>query len=921
MTFPDCNTRITKRWGCLLLAVLCSGAFPLRTIAEVRIEAVADPTDLYLGEAVTLSVQVSGFSEGMEPDLSALPGAVTLLGHRDESRQSITIVNGRRQVTGFSGRLFQYRVIPTAAGTQRLGPVRVTAGGKAIASTSGPAINVRPVPQQDTVLLLLDSTKRQVIIDETFTITLRILVRRLKPPYANESPLPAQAPPFLSIPYLDQDKDDGIECEDIHERLNAILINSGNGFRINNFTANSGDPFGGMFDNGRQALFRFDRQEVMHNGAPYYEYRFPVAFTPRREGTFTFGPVVFKGPVFINVTPAGEGQTETIYAIAEPIAVRATPPPLANRPDTYIGAIGSNLAISASLDAQTCYIGDPLTLTVEIRGDGRLDTITAPRLCAQPELQRDFRIYEDTVQRESGEDYRRYRFTIRPSRAGTLEFPPVAVAYYDTTRNDYRTVYSEPLPVRVNAVTEMQRDMIIDTGTQSITIRGADDPLAPAPVDMTGSLTATTPFFTPRLHLPLLLAGPLCYLAVLALRLRRRMAPALSVNRRRQRAAANAIRQLRQTDAASALPGPVLHDYLDSRLGPSFKAATPPECEQLLLGNGIAPGLARRFASGLEACTLAAFAHPAPTETANDDLRREAENLITELEKSLRKPPRRRASRQAPALAILLALPLAATRPCDGSPADRPGNRSEDFEAQRASTFLLAATQPEDFAKAAEALATLVDDGAANAALFYNYGTVLLLAGDADAALEALARAERYSGTTWAIRRNMRLARRAQESDAPAASLPWQRIPLFWHYRLPVATRMTVAACAFSAIWLLAIWRRSRHRELVLAAIWIACAVCLLFGASVLTSLHAEVEASLNHARRQSTAPPPESQVQTSLKPFFRCNARLTTGSPSIWQIKRDAMPHGGRASSRAATLPALILACRRATRRPEEKL
>ncbi len=748
MTFPDSNMRIAKRWSCLVLALLCGGVFPLRTMAEVR-----------------------------------------------------------------------------------------------------------PVPQQDTVLLFLESTKSQVIIDESFTVILRILVRRLKPPYANESPLPEQAPPFLSIPYLDQNASDGLDSENIRDRLNRMLTGSGTAFRINNVTVGSGDPFGGMFGGGQHARFRLDRQEVMHNGKPCYEYRFPLQVTPRREGTFTFGPVVFTGPVFVNVTPAGEGQAETIYAIAEPITVRATPPPLANRPGSYIGAIGSNLNVSASLDAQTCYIGDPLTLTLEIRGDGRLDTITAPRLGAQPALQRDFRIYEDTVQRESGQDYRRYRFTVRPSRAGTFEFPPVAVSYYDTTANDYRTVYTEPLPVRVNAVTEVQRDMVINTGTQSITIRDADARLAPAPVDMTGSLTATTPFFTTRLHLPLLLAGPLCYLAVLVLRLRRRLIPALNAYRQRQRAAAKAIRQLRRqpdaTGGSRAPTGPVLRAYLEARLGPAFKSATPPECERLLLADGIAPDLASRFARCLETCTLAAFTHPPPAAEATDALRREAEGLISELDNTLRKPARRHASRRsARLLMILLALPMAAVLPCHGNPADRNGSRSGNFEVQRATTFLLAATQPDEFAKAADALATLVDNGAANATLFYNYGTALLMAGEPEAALEALARAERYSGTTWGIRRNMLLARRAQNPDTPAA-LPWQRIPLFWHYRLPAATRMTIAAIAFSAIWLLAIGLRGRWREIIVPAIWITVAICLLFAASVLASLHGEYEASINHAQRQ----------------------------------------------------------------------
>ena len=178
---------------------------------------------------------------------------------------------------------------------------------------------------------------------------------------------------------------------------------------------------------------------------------------------------------------------------------------------------------------------------------------------------------------------------------------------------------------------------------------------------------------------------------------------------------------------------------------------------------------------------------------------------------------------------------------------------ADEFEEQKAATLLLRAAEKKDFAVAVETLARLIDNGAANATLFYNYGTALLMANQPGNALEALARAERYSGTTWGIRRNMRLARRTQAIDATTTTLPWQRIPLFWHYQLRATTRLTIAATAFSAIWLLAVFSRgARRHEFLVLATWLAIAVCLLFSASVLASAHAEHNAAIMHAQRQS---------------------------------------------------------------------
>lgn len=869
---PHCN-RVSSYHRLLIavLSVLCIAFVLPFSAAAVSIETGVDPSDLYEGESVTLTLRISDFADGMEPDLSRIPAAnVTLLGQRDESQSSITIINGQRKMIRFSGRLFQYRVTPERTGTFNLGPIGVAADGKTLTSVTGPAVTVRAIPAQDSVLAEIALSKSQVIIDEPFKVTLRIRVRRLSGAYADISPLPQQAPPSLDIPYLSMGDDSGLDHENIQDRLNSILVSDGDAFFINNFTVGN-SPFGGLFGQSLQARFRPHRKPVTYNGIPYYEYTLPLEYTPRREGTFHFGPVIFKGQIFTYVTPAGEGRTEKIYAIGEAAEVRVTAPPTEGRPDTYIGAIGTNLVVSAALDAQTCFVGDPLMLTIDIGGNVRLDGITAPRLAGQKTLQRDFKIYEDTVQRESEDNRLRYRFTIRPARAGTFEFPPVAVSYYDSATSAYRTVYTEPIPIRANAVTEVQGDIVINTGNRSITLSANDDDDAsrypPAPVEMTANLKATDRFFMPMLHLPLLLAGPLLALASLLLRLLRRHYPEYRAYRTRRSAAALALRHIRQAgnrpdgqnaaDSDSDQAGSrrsrdiaeTLRGYLQAQCGDRVRAATPDECRGMLQSAGISHDLADRVTRFQERCAQAAFSHDSvagdtATETTSDA---EAAALITELDTVL-KQHRRQTRRRRKTTGIeltLLVLSLALSSVLNaGEPL------SEDFESQRAMTVLLTASQPELFADAAGAFAELIDQGAANAGLFYNYGTALLMADEPAAALEALRRAERYSGTTWSIRRNMLLALRALNKEAPV-SLPWYRIPLFWHYQLPASARMTVAATAFLILWLLGLLPAKRLREVIIPAKALAAVLFLLFTASVISSVYSEHLAALAHAQRQ----------------------------------------------------------------------
>jgi len=848
----SCNARLRRGLDAVLriaaVAVLAGVAVGRAAAGDVSIEASAEPTEIYLGESVTLTLRVSNIEEGMEPDLGPLANA-SFLGQRDESHQSLVIINGRPQVSGFSGRLFQYRVVPDRTGSVRLGPLGIRSGNAEVATAPGPVVNVSPIPQQDTALLALALSKPQVIVDEPFTLTLTIRVRQLPPPYVDISPLPKQAPPMLSIPYLDRQENSGLESENIQDLLNGKLVNNGEAFHINAFSL-GGLPMGGFFGQQNLARFRLDRQAVMQQDIPYYEYSFPLQYTPRREGVFTFGPVVFKGRVFTHVTSAGEGRVETVYAVAPAIDLTVTSPPLNGRPDTYIGAIGSNLTASAALDTQTCLVGDPLELTLTLGGDVRLANITAPQLAVQPALQQDFRIYADTVRRESQADSLRYRFMVRPSKAGTLEFPPIALSYYDTASSSYRTVHTEPIPVRANAVTEVQGDIVITDTERSVRLDAAGaaedaGDLTPAPFVMAVDVTAGERFFDPGLHLPLLLAGPLVYLVFLLLRHLQRWSPAWRTRRRRRRAAAEALRHLQGDGLDSPQLADILRAYLQVQCEGHIQAATPSECRTLLLAHGLPDELASGCARLLEFCARDAFNGEAGT-VVGEAGRRKAGELIQALDAAFRcqRKARRFFSRRPPIPPLSMILLLAAT--AFTLRAEAP----VDFEAQRTQTLLLAADEPADFAALAEAMAVLIDQGSASAGLFYNYGTALLMAGEMEGAMEALLRAERYGGTDWSLRRNLLLAWRGKQAD-PAALMPWYRIPLAWHYRLPVRQRITLAASAFLAGWLLALLAAHRRlRDLAIVVSAFAFVTALVLGASVLSSIYSENRAAETHARR-----------------------------------------------------------------------
>jgi len=161
------------------------------------------------------------------------------------------------------------------------------------------------------------------------------------------------------------------------------------------------------------------------------------------------------------------------------------------------------------------------------------------------------------------------------------------------------------------------------------------------------------------------------------------------------------------------------------------------------------------------------------------------------------------------------------------------------FMWNEANARMASARTRQEFGAAADAYRRLAADGVANGVLFYNLGTASLKAERYDEAIGALLRAERYQGTTADIERNLVLAINRGKKEKPV-DLPWYRLVLFWHFGLPVATRVAVAAVAFSGFWLalalrLAGWRKPAEPLMALSLV-----ALVLFGSSALTSVYEE---------------------------------------------------------------------------------
>ncbi len=817
-----------------------------------------DRDRIYLGESFNLHVTVNGADDGVEaPDLSAFAGGAetVFLGSQSNSRRSVSIINGRFSQEAVLARTFVFQVRPRHEGLFATGPVTLRHGGRTL-SAAGPPVTVTGITRQSVVAGALAASATAALVDEPFRITLSLVLAPLPPPYHDVEPVHPERPPRLEAAFLDLAEIKGLKQPD----LRAILSDRARAaagripaFHINDYTRDGFD-MGNLFsfDMGpRPIRFRFEPARENRGGTNVWVYSLGLDYTPQAEGDYTFGPLIFKGPVLTGVDPGGSGRLEEIFAVAPAVTVRVTPPPEEGRPEWFVGAVGRGLAARAALDAAVCKVGDPLTLTLDVTGAISLSNLRPPLLGLQEELVRDFRIYDNSVATAAINGGKRFTWRVRPLRAGTLEFPPVRLAYYDTAARAYVTVATAPIPVQARPTTQVVSDDP-ETGGSRLALRSDDAP-RPAAITLAAE---PSPLLPPaRLAAAALAGGPAALLAALAGRFvwRRRRALRLAV--RRRGAAARARRLLAAAGGPAAVAG-TLRGYLAERLDTPGRSLTPPEAARLLAARGLAPEQAAAWQALLERLDEALYRPGAETPAAAD-----AAALLAATETALAGRKSGGKSGNTSIISILSTLSILSTS-CLAAANSAAPDASRAFAWERANARLAAARTAADFHEAAQAYNRLVRDGDTRGAVFYNLGTALLLAGDAPNAIAALARAERRLGSTPATRTNLRLAYGLLEAPAadfspqalpPAAPPLWTHTALFWHYEFPCRHRVAVALAGWGLLFLgllLRLARPAAARPLLCAGLFL----CAVFGASAAVSLLQEFRDAQTWPARVFTA-------------------------------------------------------------------
>ncbi|MCC6928636.1 MAG: BatD family protein [Gemmatimonadaceae bacterium] len=235
-----------------------------------------------------------------------------------------------------------------------------------------------------------------------------------------------------------------------------------------------------------------------------YDLPSPAAPLSREEGGRHFDVHVFQRALF-PLTPGRHtlaparltyslplsntffSREETHSARTSALTIEAREPPTDGRPRDFSGAVG-RLSVSARVDTPTSRVGDPVTLTVSVRGAGNVSLFPRPAVSLP---WGDAVNGGERVAIDSGvtliQGRKDFDWVVTPRREGRLEIPALRYPYWNPYTERYEVAVTTPLDLSVGGGTLAARPpTVADTAPRlplRLAYRGAvAPPLSQSPV-------------------------------------------------------------------------------------------------------------------------------------------------------------------------------------------------------------------------------------------------------------------------------------------------------------------------------------------------------------------------------------------------------------------------------------------------------
>jgi len=438
----DERPRVTTAHHPVLLSLVILHGLVLATMAAAQapLELRLSREPFYPGVPVELHLRTTEFDAEPEPSCWAEEpeaGQLSFRGIIPNISSSVRIVNGRISRSESATFTCQYQFVAPEPGSYRVGPFRMTQGGDPLEIQSQ-IIEVRKIP--------LDP---------------RLRVRVLVP----EEPIYlGQHLPVRIEWWLEQELKDRIHRYSIRSRL----FEADDAFRfIGDPVASRGDQILAIETAEGELNLRATVTKRREGGRSYLVLATERTLVPLRTGEFDLGAATvhvdeitrWQRDLFGRRTAAG---TRKIFSRDVPRKLVVKAPPSRGQPDHFAGAVGRGFSLEVAADRSVVQLGDPITLTLTVRGDGNLASVGPPRLGAGGGLSPEqFHVPEGDVSGRVIDDAKVFQITLRVLDDSVREVPALAYSWFDPELDAYQTTKSRPIALSVHPAQVISADDVM----------------------------------------------------------------------------------------------------------------------------------------------------------------------------------------------------------------------------------------------------------------------------------------------------------------------------------------------------------------------------------------------------------------------------------------------------------------------------
>jgi len=403
---------------------------------DVRVQVERGP--YYVGAGFEVQVIAKDFEEEPTPEIvvgATTGGQLRYEGVSPSTSTSISIINGKLSRVHEVTFVYRYRFTGTEEGKGGIPEFRVEQAG--VARTTRPFdVDVVGVPVTDRVAIAIDMPEGPIFVGQKIPIEVEFRIDRQtqRDLMSYQLHVPLFEDPTLR--FLDQPSPE----DDTHLE---IQTNAGT-LRLSALSAETRER-------GREVLVLRAKRTMIPLSTGDLRIGAPKAFITQGAG--------FRRDVF---NQRRATSTEKFMATGTPLRLEVAEVPREGRPASFAGAVGSGFSLEVDADRSVVQLGEPIMLSLHLRGDGDLSSASLPPLDAEGLLDSDqFRLPEEPPPGLVDDKGKHFDVTLRVLDASVREIPALEYSWFDAETRRFETTRSRPIALSVGAAEIIGADAVM----------------------------------------------------------------------------------------------------------------------------------------------------------------------------------------------------------------------------------------------------------------------------------------------------------------------------------------------------------------------------------------------------------------------------------------------------------------------------